>query len=248
MARLAGKIAIITGGARGMGAAHAELFIKEGAKVVITDILEEEGKKTEAKLGKDCLFIKHDVTKREDWEAVVEKTKKHFGNPTVLINNAGIAVQRPWHMSTDEEYHKTYMINQFGVYLGMITVFPAMKEAGVGSIVNISSTAGMEGYAGLFSYVASKFAVRGMTKSAALEFGADNVRVNSVHPGVIRTPMTMENPDVDKSMVEAIGDTVALKRIADPIEVSNLCLYLASDESSYSTGSEFIVDGGKLAG
>ncbi len=248
MARLEGKIAIITGGARGMGVAHAELFIKEGAKVVITDILEDEGKKAEARLGKACLFLKHDVTKREDWEAVMKKTKEHFGNPTILINNAGIAVQKPWDVATDDDYHKTYMINQFGVYLGIVTVFPYMKDAGVGSIINISSTAGMEGNAGLLAYNASKFAVRGMTKSAALEFGPDNVRVNSIHPGVIRTPMTMENPNIDKSMVEAIGETVPLRRIADPIEVSNLCLYLASDESSYSTGSEFIVDGGKLAG
>ncbi len=246
MARLAGKVAIITGGARGMGAEHAALFVKEGAKVVITDIL--DGTETANKLGENCTFMKHDVTKREDWERVVSETEKLYGNVTVLVNNAGIAKLKPWDQTSDEDYDIHYRINQLGVYLGMAITAPSMIKAGIGSIINISSIAGMAGGAGSLPYVATKFAVRGMTKSAAIDFGPHNVRVNSVHPGVIRTPMTMENPNVDKSLIEQMGEMNPLKRIGDPIEIANLVLYLASDESSFSTGSEFIADGGQIAG
>lgn len=246
MGRLNGKVAIITGGARGMGAAHAELFVKEGAKVVITDIL--DGAETAKKIGENCTFMKHDVTKREDWERVVSETEKLYGNVTVLVNNAGIAKLKPWDQTTDEDYDIHYQINQLGVYLGMQITAPSMIKAGVGSIVNISSIAGMAGGAGSLPYVATKFAVRGMTKAAAIDWGPHNVRVNSVHPGVIRTPMTMDNPNVDKALIEQMGEMNPLKRIGDPIEISNLVLYLASDESSFSTGTEFVADGGQIAG
>ncbi len=246
MGRLDSKVAIITGGARGMGASHAEKFLAEGAKVVITDII--DGKKTAEKLGKNCTFMKHDVTKREDWERVVADTEKLYGPVNVLVNNAGIAKIRPWEQQTDDEFEMHYKINQFGVYLGMQVTVPSMQKAGVGSIVNISSIAGMRGNPNGIAYTATKFAVRGMTMCAALDFGKYNIRVNSVHPGVIRTPMTMENPDVDKSLVEQMGESNPLGRIGDPIEITNLVLYLASDESSFSTGSEFIADGGQIAG
>ena len=245
MGRLDGKVALITGGARGMGASHAELFIKEGAKVVITDIL--DGSETAKRLGDHCKYIQHDVTKREDWEKVVKETEETFGPISVLINNAGIARFAPWESRTDEDYDQHYRINQLGVYLGMQITAPSMIKTGKGSMINISSIAGLSGSAGLMAYTATKFAVRGMTKVAALDWGQYGIRVNSIHPGVIRTPMTMENPNVDVSMVEQIGETVALGRIADPIEVSNLTLFLASDESSYSTGAEFVIDGGQTA-
>ena len=246
MGRLDGKVALITGGARGMGASHAELFIKEGAKVVITDIL--DGSETAKRLGDHCKYIQHDVTKREDWEKVVKETEETFGPITVLVNNAGIAKLKPWDQTTDEDYDLHYRINQLGVYLGMQITAPSMIKAGQGSIVNISSIAGMGGGANSMPYVATKWAVRGMTKTAAIDWGSHNIRANSIHPGVIRTPMTMENPNVDKSLVEAMGENNPLGRIGDPIEVSNLVLYLASDESSFSTGSEFVIDGGQIAG
>ncbi len=246
MGRLNGKIALITGAARGMGAAHAERFLEEGAKVVITDII--DGEKTAEKLGENCVFMKHDVTKREDWERVVKDTEAKFGPINILVNNAGIAKVKPWDQFSDEEYDMHYKINQLGVYLGMQVTVPSMQKAGNGSIVNISSIAGMLGNPNGSAYTATKFAVRGMTKTAALDWGQFNIRANSVHPGVIRTPMTMENPNVDKSLVEQMGESNALGRIGDPIEISNLVLFLASDESSFCTGAEFVADGGQIAG
>ncbi len=246
MGRLNGKVALITGAARGMGAAHAERFLEEGAKVVITDII--DGEKTAKKLGENCVFMKHDVTKREDWERVVKDAEETFGPINILVNNAGIAKVKPWDQFTDEEYDMHYKINQLGVYLGMQITVPSMQKAGIGSIVNISSIAGMLGNPNGSAYTATKFAVRGMTKTAALDWGQFNIRANSVHPGVIRTPMTMENPNVDKSLVEQMGESNALGRIGDPIEISNLVLFLASDESSFCTGAEFVADGGQIAG
>jgi 3alpha(or 20beta)-hydroxysteroid dehydrogenase len=247
MGRLEGKVAIITGGARGMGLSHAELFIKEGAKVVITDVLEDEGVKAATRLGSNCMFMRHDVSSRADWERVVKETEAKFGPVSVLVNNAGIAKLSPWDQTTDENYDLHYRINQLGVYLGMVITAPSMFKAKKASIINISSIAGMAGSAGSMPYVASKFAVRGMTKAAANDFGPKGIRVNSVHPGVIRTPMTMDNPNVDRKLVEQMGAANPLGRIADPIEVSNLVLFLASDESSFSTGSEFVVDGGQIS-
>ena len=243
MARVSGKVALITGGARGMGLSHAELLLKEGAKVVITDIL--DGSKEADRLGEHCLFFKHDVTSRADWERVVADTEKAFGPINILVNNAGIAGFAPWDARTDEDYDKHYKINQLGVYLGMEVTAPSMMKAKSGSIINISSIAGRGGAAGLMAYTATKFAVRGMTKVAALDFGSYNIRSNSIHPGVIGTPMTLDNPNVDKSMVEAMAQNNPLGRIGEPIEVSNLVLFLASDESSFMTGAEFVIDGGQ---
>ena len=245
MGRLTGKVALITGAARGMGASHAELFVKEGAKVVITDVL--DGTETAKRLGDHCVYMKHDVTKREDWEKVVAETEKQFGPINILINNAGIAKILPWDQTSDEVYDLHYRINQLGVYLGMLITVPSMKKAEGGSIINISSIAGIMGNPNGSPYTATKFAVRGMTKSAAADWGPLGIRVNSVHPGVIRTPMTMENPDVDKSLVEQMGAMNCLGRIGDPIELSYVCLFLASDESSFVTGAEFVADGGQIS-
>jgi 3alpha(or 20beta)-hydroxysteroid dehydrogenase len=242
MNRLDGKIAIITGGARGMGASHAKKCMQEGAKVVITDILEKEGSELAEQLGKNVRFMKHDVVKMAEWQKVIAATEETFGPINVLVNNAGIAAVNSIEDTSEEEYRRTVDINQLSVFLGMKAVLPSMRRAGSGSIVNISSIYGLVG-ARVAAYTASKFGVRGLTKAAAIEFGEFNIRVNSVHPGVILTPMSMGNIEHAKPMLEGLP----LRRPAQPEEVSNLIVYLASDEASYSTGSEFIIDGGLSA-
>lgn len=244
MKRLEGKVAIITGGSRGMGASHAQRFIKEGAKVVFTDILVEEGEALARELGENARFIKHDVTKLDEWKNVVAETEATFGPVNVLVNNAGISFAKSMEEITEEEYLRVIHINQVSVFLGMKSVIPSMKKAKGGSIVNISSMSGFVGTPHSIAYDASKFAVRGMTKTAALELSSYGIRVNSVHPGLIETPMMK---DVPENIKEEISKDLPLARLAKPEEVTNLVLYLASDEASYSTGSEFIVDGGALA-
>ncbi|HTY31881.1 SDR family oxidoreductase [Mycobacterium sp.] len=238
--RLAGKVALISGGARGMGASHVRMLVAEGARVVFGDILDDEGKAVAAELGDAVRYVHLDVTKPEQWEAAVATAISEFGGIDVLVNNAGIL-----NIGTIEDYdlsewHKILDVNLTGVFLGIRAVVKPMKEAGRGSIINISSIEGMAGTIACHGYTASKFAVRGLTKSVALELGPSGIRVNSIHPGLIKTPMTQWVP-------EDIFQT-ALGRAADPREVSNLVVYLASDESSYSTGSEFVVDGGTTAG
>ncbi len=240
MARLTGKVAIITGAAQGMGAAHARLFINEGAKVVLTDLNEDKGQALALELGENALFIQQNVTSEEDWVNVIHTTEHHFGAINILVNNAGITMASSIQDTTLEAYRRIVEINQVSVFLGMKAVFPAMKKTSGGSIVNVSSINGLVG--GAIGYTDSKFAVRGMTKSAALEYSPFGIRVNSVHPGVIETPMIMQGDT--KAAVEAFAKTIPLQRVAKPEEVSSLVLYLASDDSSYSTGSEFIVDGG----
>ena len=243
MARLEGKVAIITGAAQGMGATHARRFVEEGAKVVLTDLNEEKGKAMQAELGENALFVKQNVTSADDWNKVVEEAEKAFGKVDVLVNNAGITMAKSILAMTEEEYRRIVDINQVSVFLGMKTVVPAMQKAGGGSIVNISSMNGL--VAGAIGYTDTKFAVRGMTKAAAIECANYGIRVNSVHPGVIATPMVVQEDT--KAAVEAFAKHIPLKRVAQPEEVSNLVLYLASDESSYSTGSEFVIDGGMTA-
>lgn len=243
MARLTGKVVVITGAAQGMGAAHARLFIHEGAKVVLTDLNEGKGQALAEELGRHALFVKQNVGSEEDWHAVIEAAEKKFGMINVLINNAGITFAKPILATTLEDYRRIVEINQVSVFLGMKAVIPSMKKAGGGSIVNISSINGLVG--GAIGYTDTKFAVRGMTKAVALEMAAENIRVNSVHPGVIETPMIMQGDT--KAAVEEFAKSIPQKRLAKPEEVSNLVLFLASDESSYSTGSEFIIDGGITA-
>lgn len=243
MARLQNKTAIITGSAQGMGATHARKFIEEGANVVLTDLNQEKGEALAKELGENALFVKQDVTSEQDWAKVVEQTQKAFGGIDVLVNNAGITMAQSILNTSLEQYRKILEINQVSVFLGMKAVLPTMREAKAGSIINISSINGLVG--GAIGYTDSKFAVRGMTKAVALESAPFGIRVNSVHPGVIETPMIMQGDA--KAAVEQFAKTIPLKRIAKPEEVTSIVLYLASDDSSYSTGSEFVVDGGLTA-
>lgn len=243
MARLEGKVAIITGSAQGMGAAHAKKFIEEGAKVVLTDLNEEKGNALAAELGENAIFVKQNVANEEDWKNVVVKAEEAFGPVNVLVNNAGITMAKSITDTSVEDYRKIVEINQVSVFLGIKSVVSSMEKAGQGTIVNISSLNGLVG--GAVGYTDTKFAVRGITKAAALELAPKNIRVNSVHPGVIATPMVVQEDT--KAAVEAFSKMIPMSRVAEPEEVSNLVLYLASEESSYSTGSEFIVDGGMSA-
>jgi len=250
MARLDGKVAIITGAARGQGAAHARAFIEEGAKVVVTDILVEEGNKLVEELGSNATFFSHDVTSFAQWMAMVSYAEDTFGPVNILVNNAGIGFKKSILDMTEEEYRRVIDINQVSVFLGMKTVLPSMLKTENGSIINVSSIAGLLGSKdGSVAYDASKFAVRGMTKSIALEMAHTGIRVNSVHPGIIFTPMVMtndENPTVVDS-IDKLLHHVPMQRGATPEEVTKLILFLASDDSSYSTGSEFVIDGGLTA-
>lgn len=244
MGKFNGKVVLITGGSRGQGAAHARAFIQEGAKVVITDVLVDEGQALAAELGGNALFFKHDVTSEEEWTSIVRQTEAGFGPINVLVNNAGIVLSKPIEETTESEYRKVIDINQIGVFLGMKAVIPSMKKASGGSIINISSVDGLRGNPNMVAYDASKFAVRGMTKTVALELAQHGIRVNSIHPGLILTPMVVQEDVADS--VDQLGEHIPLKRGAQPEEVSKLVLFLAED-ASYSTGSEFVIDGGLTA-
>lgn len=247
MGRLAGKVAVVTGAARGMGAAHARRFVAEGAKVLLTDINREHGQALTDELGESARFFHHDVTAKASWAAAIEEAERAFGPVDILVNNAGVLGPVADTLALGEaDYHSVCAVNQTSVYLGMQAVLPGMRERRSGAIVNISSIAGIAANYGFpnLAYVASKFAVRGMTKAAAVENGRFNIRVNSVHPGFIQTPMMVEATD------EGGGDAlreIPLGRIAAPEEVTALVLFLASDESSYITGAEHLVDAGMLA-
>lgn len=243
MKRLENKVALITGAAQGMGAAHAKRFIEEGAQVVLTDISEDTGMKLAEELGKNALFIKHDVTKSEDWTNVVSKAEENFGPITILVNNAGISMNKQLLDLTEADYRKIVDINQVSVFLGMKAVVPSMLKEKTGSIVNISSINGLVG--GAVGYTDTKFAVRGMTKAAALSLAPEGIRVNSVHPGVIETPMISQGDQMEA--IKQFAKSIPMRRIAQAEEITNLVLFLASDESSYSTGAEFIADGGITA-
>jgi 3alpha(or 20beta)-hydroxysteroid dehydrogenase len=247
MGRLDGKVAIITGAAQGMGASHARRFVAEGAKIILIDLNEPGGTALAEELGANALFIRLDVTRADHWSRVVSDGETAFGPVTILVNNAGLLgpIAKTADL-TEDDYLKVCSINQTAVFPGMRAVIPSMLKAGIGSIVNISSIAGMAANYGFpsLAYVASKFAVRGMSKATAIEYGPDNIRVNSVHPGFIRTPMMAAATD------EGGGDAVAmipLGRIAEASEVTNLVLFLASDEASYITSAEHLVDAGMLA-
>ena len=247
MSRLTGKIAIITGASQGMGAAHARSFVAQGAKVILTDLNEKAGNALAAELGANAMFIKQDVAKAADWQAVVQQGEKRFGTVNVLVNNAGILGTLASTTELPEtEFLRVCAVNQTAVFLGMQAVLPGMIKAGGGSIVNISSIAGLVAIYGApnLAYVASKFAVRGMTKQVAVEYGDRNIRVNSVHPGYIKTPMMVAATDENGG--EALTQ-IPLRRMADPEEVSNLVVFLASDESRFITGAEHVIDGGMTA-
>jgi len=243
MGKLDGKVAIITGAAQGMGAAHAKLFVSEGAQVVITDIKVAEGEALAKSLGDHALFIKHNVASSADWAHVVQTTKEKFGHIDILVNNAGISYAKRLQEITEDDYLKIFQINQLGTFLGLQAVAKEMVAQHSGSIVNISSLNGLVG--GAVGYTDTKFAVRGMTKAAAVELAPSGVRVNSVHPGVIETPMISQAGSAE--IVKQFAKAIPLRRIAKPEEVAKLVLFVASDDASYSTGSEFVVDGGMSA-
>jgi 3alpha(or 20beta)-hydroxysteroid dehydrogenase len=247
MSRLAGKIAIITGASQGMGMAHARAFVAHGAKVILGDINDKAGSALASELGSNAIFVKQDVASRADWQKLLREGEKRFGTVNVLVNNAGILGKLA--ETTDlpeEEFLRVCAVNQTGVFLGMQTVLPGMLKAGGGSIVNISSIAGLVAIFGApnLAYVASKFAVRGMTKQVAVEYGARNIRVNSVHPGYIKTPMMVAATDEEGG---GALTQIPLRRMAEPVEVSNLVVFLASDESAFITGTEHVIDGGMTA-
>ena len=244
-ARLAGKVALITGGSRGMGAASARQFVTEGAKVVLGDILDDEGKALADELGEAARYLHLDVTSEEDWAQAVDTTEREFGALNVLVNNAGILRFGALEEEKLDDFRRLLDINLIGVFLGMRAAIPGLRRAGGGSIVNLSSTEGLGASPFLGAYTASKFAVRGITKVAALELGPDNIRVNSVHPGGIDTPMTHDL--MGEQGRKYIAKKVAMRRTGSAGEVAALITFLASDESSYSTGAEFIVDGGASA-
>lgn len=243
MERLLNKVAIVTGAAGGMGASHARRFVEEGAKVVLTDLNEQAGTALANELGENAMFIKQDVTSQADWENVVSETEKAFGPVNILVNNAGISLNNSIEQTSLDQYLKIVNINQVSVFLGMKTVVSSMKKTENGSIVNISSMNGL--VAGAIGYTDTKFAVRGMTKAAAIDFSRYGIRVNSVHPGVIETPMITTGDAVE--VIKEFAKHIPLKRVAQSEEITNLVLFLASEESSYSTGSEFVADGGLTA-
>lgn len=238
--RVDGKIALISGGARGMGASHARALAAEGAAVVIGDLLEEEGRALAESIGERATFVRLDVTDEESWVAAVATTIERYGGLSVLINNAGIVNGNLITKFELAQWQSIIDINLTGTFLGIKAAAQAMIDTGPGSIINVSSVEGYRGSPGLHGYTATKFAVRGLTKSVALELAPHNIRANSVHPGLVRTPMTAGIPEDFL--------TIPLGRGCEPEEVSAMVLFLASDESSYCTGSEFVIDGGLLSG
>jgi 3alpha(or 20beta)-hydroxysteroid dehydrogenase len=250
MGRLDGKVALITGGARGMGKSHARHFVAEGARVVIGDVLDERGHAVAEDLGPHhCRFVHHDVTSEADWAGAAAATLEAFGRIDVLVNNAGVFRHAPIAEMAPDDFRRVIEVNLIGCWLGIHQVVGPMTAAGGGSIVNVSSIEGFVGAAGLSAYSASKFGIRGVTKSAAQELGPLGIRVNSVHPGGVMTSMALAAAqtmvDVDPA---GFLKSLPIARFAEPVEISRLVAFLASDESSYTTGAEFVADGGLLSG
>ncbi|MFW2830428.1 glucose 1-dehydrogenase [Sphingomonas sp. ID0503] len=248
MGKLGGKVAIITGAAQGMGAEHARRFVREGARTIFTDINEAAGAALENELGAQSLFVRHDVSDEGDWQKVIESAEERFGPVSILVNNAGIL--GPGAKATElalADFTKVCAINQTAVFLGTKHVIPSMIRGGGGSIVNVSSISGIVAIYGTpnVAYAASKFAVRGITKQVAIEFGEHKIRANSVHPGYIRTPMMTAALDDDQ--IKVASASVPIKSVGEVEDVSNLVVFLASDEARFITGSEYIIDGGLTA-
>jgi NAD(P)-dependent dehydrogenase (short-subunit alcohol dehydrogenase family) len=250
MARLAGKVALISGGARGQGAVEAKLFAQEGAKVVFGDILDEEGRKVEAEIraqGGEATYVHLDVRRAQDWQRAVQTAEAQYGKLDILVNNAGIVIRGSIEDTTEEDWDHLMAINLKGVFLGTKYALPAMRRAGGGSIINISSGAGIAPAPGTSAaYAASKGGVRLFSKATAVQHAKDNIRCNSVHPGPIDTPM-VRDAQADPSRVDELAARVPLGRLGTSEEIAYGVLYLASDESSYVTGSELVIDGGRTA-
>ncbi|KEQ52724.1 SDR family NAD(P)-dependent oxidoreductase [Sphingobium chlorophenolicum] len=245
MGRLANKVAIVTGGASGIGGATVRRFVGEGARVLIADIDDVRGAALAEELGPDALFQHLDVSKEGDWTAAIDAAMRAFGRIEILVNDAGYYRATPLQDATVEEFQRHVDVNQLGVFLGMQAVVAPMRAAGGGAIVNISSTGGMRGGPSLFHYRATKWAVRGMTRSAAHDLASLNIRVNTVLPGPIETPMMKAGNSQDR--IEAMKGRTLLQRLGQPSELAAAVLFLASDEASYITGIDLPVDGGTMA-
>ncbi len=241
--RLAGRVALISGGASGMGASHARAFVAEGARVMLGDIADDAGRALAAELGEQAAYVHLDVTESADWQAAVTATVERFGLLNVLVNNAGVLDGGPLGSYTEKQWQRVIDINLTGPFLGLSAARDALVAARPAAVINISSAAGIQGVSGMHGYTASKFGVRGLTKSAALELAPEGVRVNSVHPGGIMTPMI----GVTEEIVVDRGANVRA-RLGMPAEVTDVVVFLASTESSYCNGAEFVVDGGMTAG
>ena len=250
MGRLDGKVALISGGARGQGATEARMLALEGASVVFGDILDDAGRQVEAQireLGGEATYIHLDVTREEDWQAAVDTAVSAYGKLNVLVNNAGILIRKTLEETTSEDWDRIMSINAKGVFLGTRAAIPAMRAAGGGSIVNISSTAGLvSSPSGSASYTATKGAVRLLTKSTAVQYAKEGIRCNSVHPGPIETDMIQDSLNDPAAMAERM-QRLPMGRVGKPEEVAYGVIYLASDESSFVTGSELVIDGGTTA-
>ena len=249
MGRLSGKVALISGGSRGQGEAEAKLFSSEGAKVVLGDILDSEGLAVASEInesGGGALYVHLDVTSKDDWDSAVKQTLENFGRLDILVNNAGISQRKLVHETTVDEWDRVQDINSKGVFLGTKAVIPAMRAAGGGSIVNISSIAGIVGLTSSASYSASKGAVRLLTKSTAVQYGPERIRCNSVHPGFIDTEMNRAWLEDEEIRAERLKMT-PLNMFANSHDVALAVLYLSSDESRYVTGAELVIDGGIIA-
>ena len=247
--RLEGKVALISGGARGQGAVEARLFASEGAKVVIGDILDDLGRQVEAEIaeaGGDITYVHLDVTSESDWEDAVRAAVDGYGKLDILVNNAGILIRASVEDTTVEDWDRLMDINAKGVFLGTRAAIPAMRDAGGGSIINISSVAGLQGSPQSAAYSSTKGAVRILTKSTAVQYAKENIRCNSVHPGIIYTDMTSDSLDTEEGQRNWMS-RVPLRRLGQSEDVANGVLFLASDESSYVTGSELVIDGGITA-
>ncbi|MFT7600135.1 MAG: 3alpha(or 20beta)-hydroxysteroid dehydrogenase [Acidimicrobiales bacterium] len=241
MGRLDGKVAIVTGGARGQGEAEVRLFVAEGAKVVVSDVLVEAGEEVAASLGDSAVFLRHDVSREDHWEAAINLATESFGGLDILVNNAGILHSATIANHTLADYERVVAVNQVGVFLGTRAAIEPMTSRGGGSIVNISSGAGLRATKYNFAYAATKYAVTGMTAAGAIELARNQIRVNSIHPGVIDTPMVAGGDDV---VFDRLVQLTPLRRLGEPEEIANVALFLASDESSYMTGAHVPVDGG----
>ena len=246
MKKFENSVVLITGGSGGIGAATARAFINEGAKLAIADILENEGEELASELGENARFYRLDVSNAAQWEATVSEVEKTFGAISILVNNAGISINKPLLEMSEKEYRKVIDINQVGTFLGMKMVIPSMLKLKQGAIINVSSLAGFRGTdRGSVAYSASKFALRGMTKSVALEMASKGIRVNSVHPGLIKTPLTIK--DGREELINHLAMGIPMQRVGEASEVASLILFLASNEAAYITGTEYVVDGGQLA-
>jgi len=244
LGRLEDKVAIITGASRGQGACEARLFVEEGARVVLGDIMDDDGRALADELGDAARYIHLDVREEADWARAVAAAAE-FGPLSILINNAAVVHFSALKDTTLEDYNRVVAINQVGTFLGMRSVFEPMKEAGGGSIVNVSSIDGLQAKNGIVAYASTKWAIRGMTKVAAIEFGRHNIRVNSLHPGGVDT--VMGNP-AGMDNIDEFYKNQPIPRCGQPIDIARLALFMASDDCSYSTGAEFVADGGWHAG